>query len=66
MWAARLPIFTMRYALAGKSGKLYKKLFGPQNMLNLKVSHKGLTELLEAVERVKGVRRVFYPFRPSV
>lgn len=31
----------------------------PQICPNLKVSHKGLCELLEAVEKVEGVRRVF-------
>jgi uncharacterized radical SAM protein YgiQ len=31
----------------------------PQLCPNLKVSHKGLCELLEAVEKVEGVRRVF-------
>ncbi len=44
---------------AGKSESCIKNCLAPKICSNLKVSHKGLTELLEAVERVKGVRRVF-------
>lgn len=44
---------------AGISDKCTKNCLTPDICPNLKVSHKGISELLEAVERVPGVKRVF-------
>jgi len=44
---------------AKNSNSCTRSCLVPQICPNLKVTHKGLCELLEAVERVEGVRRVF-------
>ena len=44
---------------AKDSGGCFKACLAPRVCQNLKVSHKGLVEILEALERIKNVRRVF-------
>ncbi len=44
---------------SGNPATCTRSCLTPQICPNLKVSHKGLCELLEAVEKVEGVRRVF-------
>lgn len=44
---------------AKNSEKCGKTCLSPRICKNLKVSHKGITEILEGLERVKNVRRVF-------
>lgn len=44
---------------ARESDKCYKTCLAPHICNNLKVSHKGITEILEGLERVKNVRRIF-------
>lgn len=42
-----------------KNSSCSKTCLAPKVCSNLKVSHKGLTEILESLERLEGVRRVF-------
>ena len=45
--------------MANNSQSCTKNCMTPQICGNLKVSHKGITEVLEGVERVQGIKRVF-------
>ncbi len=44
---------------AKDSGKCHKTCLSPHICRNLKVSHKGITEILEGLERIKNIRRIF-------
>lgn len=44
---------------AKDAGKCHKTCLVPHICRNLKVSHKGITEILEGLERIKNVRRIF-------